>query len=375
MTARTIAVFGQTGTQYAPLIAEHLAAFDIEVHCWSGKGQTTKLASDDMVARDALIAQAEAAVISPDFLLTPGNFAALIRGKNLKLIAQPWVGVDWIDPMQLPNGLIYCNAGGHAAPIAEYVLCTILEHTLSLQQADHDLRNGRWYRSGRNNNADARHDDVANKRLGIIGYGEIGTAIATRAVAFDIEVAAIVRTPRTPPTPLTWLGGRDELPRLLKTSDFLVIACDLNTETQDLIDTKAFDLMPPHAFLVNVARGEIVNEDALYDALCTKKIAAAAIDTWYRYPNNVVTPEPDPERGGVFQGSRHDFNALDNMLITPHCAAHTHGADLGRYISLAETLAAYLSGQTMRRHVITGGGHKNTILTENAKIRGHGKIR
>ncbi|MEC8545413.1 MAG: hypothetical protein VXY43_00975, partial [Pseudomonadota bacterium] len=91
-------------------------------------------------------------------------------------------------------------------------------------------------------------------------------------------------------------------------------------------------------------------------ALKEQRIDGAALDTWYRYPSTVENAEPDPDRGGPFQGSQYDFNALDNVLLTPHSSAHTYHADEGRYVSIAKSLREYAQGQTPKRLVATGTG-------------------
>lgn len=348
---RCIAVFGQMGQKYASVIEQKMAEMDGEwqIEVWPCNG--------DLKARDDIISRCEAAVISADFLLTPGNFGALVTGQHLKILIQPWVGTDWIDPGFLPEGLIVCNAGGHAAPMAEYVLGTMLEHTLELRRLHHDMHHGRWHRAGRNAADDARHGDLAGRRLGLIGYGEIAKAVAERAAVFGMDICATARSPRdTTPAPLDWIGTQEDLPKLLQDSDFIVLTCDLNDETLGMIDKAAFEMMKPDAYLVNVARGEVVDEDALFAALKTGQIGGAALDTWFRYPTSVTNPEPDPDRGGPYQGSKHDFLSLDNVMLTPHAAAHTHGADRGRYECISDSLQSYAKGDTLKRYVTTGTG-------------------
>jgi len=114
--------------------------------------------------------------------------------------------------------------------------------------------------------------------------------------------------------------------------------------------------MKDSAYIINVARGEVIDEDALFNALQNKRIAGAAIDTWYRYPVNITDAEPDPDRGGPYQGSKHDFNGLNNVMLTPHMAAHTLGADHGRYVSIAESLSSYAKGEAVKRQVAVGTG-------------------
>ncbi|MEC9139150.1 MAG: 2-hydroxyacid dehydrogenase, partial [Pseudomonadota bacterium] len=312
---------------------------------------------DDLAARDALLETCEAAIMGPDFILTPGNFAALMAAPNLKLVAQPWVGTDWLDPGFLPKGLMVCNAGGHAASMAEHVMASILEHAIELRAQHTDMLNGRWYRSGRNSAPDARHGHLDGKTLGLVGFGEIARAVVRRANAFNMKCCAVARSAREQaPDGLDWIGTQAELPRLLNESDYIALTCDLNAETEGMIDADAFALMKPTAYLINVARGEVIVEKALYTALKEQRIDGAALDTWYRYPSTIENAEPDPDRGGPFQGSQYDFNALDNVLLTPHSSAHTYDADEGRYVSIAKSLREYAQGQTPKRLVATGTG-------------------
>jgi phosphoglycerate dehydrogenase-like enzyme len=349
---RHIALFGEMGANYAPIIEQALAPYtDWQVDIWP--------CNEDMAARDSVLAQCEAAIISPDYILTPGNFGALMAAPNLKILLQPWVGTDWLNPGFLPKGLIYCNAGGHAPSMAEYVMAAVLEQATQLRDQHADMRAGNWRRAGRNAAPDARHGFVTGKTLGLVGYGDIGEAVAKRAHAFDMRLAAIARRKRdAAPAPLDWIGTPDDLPRLLAESDYLVLTCDLNEETQGMIDAAAFEQMKPSAYLVNVARGEVIDEAALFNALQDHRIAGAALDTWYRYPTNIANAEPDPDRGGPFQGSRFDFLSLDNVLLTPHSSAHTFNAEEGRYISIAQSLLEYAEGKTPKRQVATGTGEK-----------------
>ena len=220
-----------------------------------------------------------------------------------------------------------------------------------------DMLGGRWYRSGRNSAPDARHGHLNGKTLGLVGFGEIARAVVRRANAFNMNCCAVARSAREQtPDGLDWIGTQAELPRLLNESDYIALTCDLNAETEGMIDDDAFALMKPTAYLINVARGEVIVEKALYTALKEQRIDGAALDTWYRYPSTVENAEPDPDRGGPFQGSQYDFNALDNVLLTPHSSAHTYDADEGRYVSIAKSLREYAQGQNPRRLVATGTG-------------------
>ena len=187
---KKVAVFGKMGVKFAPIIEKNFADKydDWQVTSWP--------CDDDTAARDAILADCEAAVMSADFILTPGNFGALMAAPNLKILLQPWVGTDWLDAGFLPKGLRFCNAGGHAAPMAEYVLGTMLEHALELRQIHQNMLDGNWTRSGRNASPEARHGDLSGKHVGIVGYGEIAQAVAARAHAFGMSVSAVARSKR-----------------------------------------------------------------------------------------------------------------------------------------------------------------------------------
>ena len=186
----------------------------------------------------------------------------------MKILLQPWVGTDWLDAGFLPKGLIFCNAGGHAAPMAEYVLGTMLEHALELRAMHSDMLAGNWRRAGRNAAPEARHGDLLGKHVGIVGYGEIAQAVASRAAAFGMGVSAVARSKRdTTPALLEWIGTQADLPKLLAESDYIIMTCDLNDETEGMIDAAAFGQMKENAYIINVARGEVIDEDALFEAL------------------------------------------------------------------------------------------------------------
>lgn len=345
----SLAVFGQVGQKFLPQFKEALPDWDII-------GWTN---NDPTEVRDQTLQTCKAAVMGPDFILGPGNLPALLAAPKLELLVQSWAGTDWASPELLPEGLTLCNSGGHGAPIAEFVMAAILMHVTEIRQLEAELRRGDWSRSGRNPDPAVLHGDLAGKKIGLVGYGEIAQEVAKRAQAFNVHLSAVARRERSSsPAPLDWIGTSKDLHRLCRESDIIVITCDLNAETVGLIDADAFKAMQPHCFVVNVARGEVVDEKALYDALVSRQIAAATIDTWYRYPSNVLDPEPDPDHGGPFRGSKYDFYSLDNITVTPHCSANTHGADIGRYKIIIDTLSDFAAGQPLKRAMMTGAAKR-----------------
>src|SRR5262249_48880846 len=170
--------------------------------------------------------------------------------------------------------------------------------------------------------------ELAGKTLGILGYGRIGQALARRARAFDMAIAAIRRDATRPdPEELVAARGPDALDRAPAPADYLAITLPLTPETRGLLGDRELRLLKPAAVLVNVARAEVVDEDALYAALAEKRLAGAALDVWYCYPS-----APGPTLP-----ARRPFHELPNVLMTPPVSGWTDGALEARATLAAET--------------------------------------
>jgi phosphoglycerate dehydrogenase-like enzyme len=204
---------------------------------------------------------------------------------RLKLVQVPGAGLDRIDGSALPPGAMLANAYGHEAGIAEYVIGAILALTREFVRLDRALRHGDWQSQWAIGAAPPPvWSELAGKTVGILGYGRIGQAIAGRARTFGMEICAIRRdVGQSAGDNLTLLGGPDTVDEVLRRSDYVVISLPATPETIGWIGRKELGLMKPGAFLINVARAEIVDEDALYEALSRRSIAGAALDVWYRY--------------------------------------------------------------------------------------------
>ena len=134
----------------------------------------------------------------------------------------------------------------------------------------------------------------------------------------------------------------DVLADVLRQSDYLVITLSLNDTTRGLIGARELASMKPSAFLVNVARAQIVDEGALYHALAKRVIAGAALDVWYRYPID-ATPTPP---------ARQPFHELPNVLMTPHCSGFTEGTADRRWGDLAANLDRFVRGENLHNLVL-----------------------
>ena len=189
--------------------------------------------------------------------------------------------------------------------------------TRSLGRLDAALRQGRWESQWAvGTAAPPLWPELAGKTLGILGFGHIGQALARRAVAFDMRVCAVRRQAQVDaPSGVSFVGGPERLDDVLRQADYLAVTLSLSPTTRNLIDDRRLRLMKPEAFLINVARAEILDETALYTALASGRIAGAALDVWYHYPTSVEPTLPATQ----------PFHELASVIMTPHVSGWTEG--------------------------------------------------
>lgn len=261
----------------------------------------------------------------------------------LKLFQIPWAGYNFTSPERMPAGVPVANCYEHESAIAEYVMLAILEWQIGLRIMDERFRREGW--GGRYPAGGIFHQEVRGKTLGIVGYGHIGEAIATRANAFDMSIIATRRTQCETPEPLQWLGTEEQLPLLLEQSDFIVLACDLNDATRDLINADTLAQMKSGAVVINVSRGEVIEEDALYEVLKSKRIGGAVLDVWYNY-NQVGQPEVWP--------SNKPFHELDNVILSAHECCWTEAQGQRRWQAVVENIRRIEAGVSPENVVFHG---------------------
>lgn len=259
----------------------------------------------------------------------------LPRPMQAKLYLAPAAGTDAIDTSILPEGCPLCNCFGHENAIAEYVMAALLARHVPLHQADADLRQQRWTHW-----AGAPHalrTELGAQTLGVIGMGHIGRTLAERAKAFGMRVHACNRSAVAHPcVDQSW--PLDDLTHFMGTADAIVLTLPLNDETRGLVGQAALAAMRPDAVIINVGRGAVLDEQALFDALSHKHIGGAIIDTWYQYP---------PAGQSTAAPSRLDFASLDNLIMTPHMSGWTHGTVRRRQQTLADNIRRLSQGQPL----------------------------
>jgi phosphoglycerate dehydrogenase-like enzyme len=257
--------------------------------------------------------------------------------RRLKLVQVPGAGLDRIERSALPTGTWLANVYGHEIGIAEYVIGAMLAVTRGFARLDAGLRQGHWESQWAvSTPPPAAWPELAGKTLGILGYGRIGQCVARRAQAFDMAVWAIRRDiMRSDAHGLAFLGGPDALDEVLTRADYLAITLSLTEATRGLLGERELRLMKPTAVLVNVARAEIVDEAALYQALAQRTIAGAALDVWYQYP---ASP-------GATLPAHQAFQDLPNVLMTPHVSGWTEGMLEARAKLIAENIHRAARGE------------------------------
>ena len=257
--------------------------------------------------------------------------------RRLKLVQVPGAGLDRIDRAALPPGVRLANVYGHEVGIAEYVIGAMLALTRDFGRLDAALREGRWESQWAvGSPPPAPWPELAGKTLGILGYGRIGRCVAQRARAFDMEVCAIRRSAGRPAEDEGALvAGPEGLDDVLRHADYLALTLSLTEATRGLIGRRALGLMKPTAFLVNVARAALVDEEALYQALAGRTLAGAALDVWSRYPTGAG---PTPPAG-------QPFHELPNVLMTPHVSGWTDGMLGARARLIAENIRRVARGE------------------------------
>jgi phosphoglycerate dehydrogenase-like enzyme len=307
--------------------------------------------------RDELPADLETTVLvdPPQILETPQAAAAadiLISNHwraeypaapRVRLVQSVATGVELFDLAALPKGAAVCNSFGHETAIAEYVIMTWLAlHHRLFEIAGEFRERGSWRTSWVESGAP--HGEVRGSTLGIVGYGRVGREVARRAAPFGARILAANRSPREPEPGVERVYPLAELDRMLPECDTVAVCTALGPETTGLIDARRLALIKPTAFLINIARGQVIDEDPLYAALRDGKLGGAALDVWWQYPTAA-----EPNR----RGSHHRFHELPNVIVTPHNSGWTGGMVRRRWDEIADNIRRFARGEKLINVVTT----------------------
>lgn len=296
--------------------------WDCTVHHVTNPDETAQRLSGYSIAVTNKVAIDKAIFNSPEAL-------------GLRLITVAATGTDIIDRVEASrHGVKVCNVPGYATQsVAQFTMALILELSTRAASYSDAVKNGQWENSPVFSLLTYPGLELSGKKLGIIGYGSIGRAVAQMARAFGMEVLIAARSSETEAV----IDQRIPLDELLRQADIVSLHCPLTAETRNLINQKSLSVMKPSAFLVNAARGALVDETALIEALRNKRIAGAALD--------VISKEPPPANYPIIVAARE----LDSLIVTPHTAWSAREARERLLKEVEENIVAFLHGRDRNR--------------------------
>ncbi|MHB8993343.1 MAG: phosphoglycerate dehydrogenase [Chloroflexota bacterium] len=286
------------------------AGMETVFNCWHG-GRTEEEMIDILQGIDG-------AIVSID----PFTPRVLAAARQLKVAARTGVGYDAIDARAATEeGVAVCiTPGANNRAVADFAFALLLACARRLMENLSEVPDGRWKRH--------QGKDLPGSTIGIVGLGSIGKEVARRARGFDMRVLAydvFQDEAFAAQHQVTYVP----LEQLLRESDFVTLHCFLNDGTHHLINAERLALMKPTAYLINTARGPIVDEEALYQALKEKQIAGAALDVFGQEPLPAGSP----------------LRTLDNVYLAPHAAGQTDGAMHAMGTIAADNVIAILKGK------------------------------
>jgi glycerate dehydrogenase len=316
-------VFLDAATYGDVSLARFTALWDCTIHQTTKANQTAQRLTGHGIAVTNKVEIDELILSSPE-------------ARDLKLIAVAATGTDIIDRMAASaHGVKVCNVPGYATEsVAQFTMALILELSTRVGKYSDAVKRAEWEQSPVFTLLGYRAIELKGKTLGIIGYGNIGRRVAEIARGFGMEILVAVR----PENNASVISHRLPINDLLRQADVVSLHCPLTAETRNLINRSSLALMKPTAFLINTARGALIDETALVDALHNNSIGAAALD--------VITAEPPSPDHPIIRAAK----TLDNLIVTPHTAWSAREARERLLDEVKVNIAAFLRGE--RRNLV-----------------------
>ncbi len=335
-----------TAIALSPILSARYRARDLELIRAAAPGARLVTVSVEGLADGPLD---DVEVMLRGWLTSDAFDRLLVRAPRLAWVHSATSGVERaLTPASRERGLIVTNARGvFSRPIAEYVLMMILSVSRRLPQLLELQRERTWQ--------PLEGAELRDVTVGIVGLGSIGRAVGALATAFGCRVVAVRRRPDAAGSAtagegderafgeamLDRVGGPDTLPQLLAESDFIVLAAPLTPETEDMINTETLAMVKPGAWLINVARGRLIDERALLRALRDGPLGGAVLDTF--------RDEPLPPMSSFYD--------LPNVIVTPH-TAWSSGRVLDRSVELfCDNLRRFAEGEALLNVVDPTAGY------------------
>ena len=274
--------------------------------------------SDNDSVTDAQLEKAEVLVGFP-------NPAVLKKAKHLKWLHLSSIGVDKHVDQSLyasPDVMLSNSSGTYGHPISEHIVGLMVALARNFKFFMLNQPKALWEKKMANK-------DMFGSTVLIVGLGDVGSQVAQRLQGFGMHIIGVKRTMGPKPAYVDELYTSADLNTLLPKADFVVLSLAATPDTVHIMSKERLALMRKDAYLINIGRGTLIDQNALYEALKTKQIAGAAID--------VSTPEPLPEDNPLW--------GLDNLIITPHCSGKSPTTSLRQFAIFKEELGRYVEGQ------------------------------
>lgn len=308
------------------LTCSHFNPDESELHRLSDTYQQVQITvTDEKAYTEEQIAEAEIIVGFPK----PED---LCKATRLRWLQTPSAGVEpYIDRSlyHAPDNVVLTNAvGTYGRQIADHVMGMIIGENHYLFTYHDQMKRGEWNRFFPDH-------DLWESTILIIGFGDIGRNLAKRAKAHEMQVLVVKRTPIETPSSVDELHTPDALDSLIARADYIVICAASTPDTENIMHADRIANMKRGAFLINVARGSLVDQDALIEALEAGRIAGAGLD--------VTDPEPLPPESRLW--------SLPNVLITPHASGLSHSDPHQVFSIFLENLGHYLGEGNFRNRV------------------------
>ncbi len=273
-----------------------------------------------------------------DIIVTSGFWRneLLETASNIKFVQSASAGMDQYDKEKFAkNSVRLASAQGvNERAVSEHAMALILSLARQLHTGRDNQKSAAW--RGMISDPALREDELGGKTMLIVGIGRIGSRLAHLARAFDIKVIATKRDPSQGGEAADEVHAQSNLPDLLPKADIVVLTCPLTPQTESMIDTAALSAMKPSAHLINVARGRVVEEAALIDALEQGKISAAGLDCTAEEPLSASSP----------------LWGMENVIITPHTAGETRRYEDNVIDLLMENLDRLWRGESALKNQI-----------------------
>jgi D-2-hydroxyacid dehydrogenase (NADP+) len=280
----------------------------------------------------------EARVAEADVLVVSGLWrnTLLDRAPRLRFVQSLSAGTDQYDTDLFAERHVRLASaqGANERAVAEHAMALILALTRQLHHG-RDNQHARTWR-GMIGDPALREDELGGKTLVIVGMGRIGSRLARLARAFDLRVIGVRRSARPEPGLADAVVAQAELPEALAQADIVALTCPLTPETTNLMDAAAFAALKPGTLLVNVARGKVVDEEALLAALADGRVRAAGLDCFHEEPLPASSP----------------FWSLPHVLVTPHTAGETTRYEPNVVDILLDNLDRLWRGETQLRNQV-----------------------